>query len=239
MAFSKYNSSLTLEALQNKPEGQYLERKGRDTKPAKIANELIGMLNANGGTLVFGISDAGVVEDLLQLPERKLNDTRRIVHDLIEPPTCIDIEEVFLKDGSLIFLFHVNPNYEKRFQRKKSEDVFLRIADSNKGPLTRDEVTNLDYNKDIRRFADEVCADFSTKDLDTTLCDEYRKSMKYKDSFKQLAIKRNLAVKRNGKVFYKNGGVLLFAKDPCQYIANASVRYVRYNGKKQLSGSSI
>lgn len=185
------------------------------------------MLNANGGTLVVGISDEGVVENLLELPERQLNDLRRIVHDLIEPPAYVDLEEIMLKDASLIFVFHVNPDYERMFQRSQNEQVFLRIADSNKGPLTREEVRHLEYNKGTRRYAEELREDFDPEDLDKALCEEYRQSMRYEGSFEALALKRNLAAKVNGKITYKNGGILLFAKDPSTYIANASVRYPR------------
>ena len=55
---SKFNSILTKEYLENQPENQYFERKGlgeKDIKPTKIAEELIGMLNADGGVLAFGV----------------------------------------------------------------------------------------------------------------------------------------------------------------------------------------
>ena len=57
---SKINSIITKEYLENYPEGQYFERKGlgeKEIKPIKIAEELIGMLNAGGSMLVFGVSD--------------------------------------------------------------------------------------------------------------------------------------------------------------------------------------
>lgn len=57
MPLSRYNSAITEADLRTKPEGQYFERKGRETKPGKIANELIGMLNAGGGILAYGIVD--------------------------------------------------------------------------------------------------------------------------------------------------------------------------------------
>jgi ATP-dependent DNA helicase RecG len=64
MSLSICNPRLTEAILRTEKEGQYLERKGRDTKPSKIANELIGMLNAGGGVLVLGIANDGAVEDL-------------------------------------------------------------------------------------------------------------------------------------------------------------------------------
>lgn len=57
MAFFRFNSALTLDGLRRQSEGEYLKRKERRTKATKIANELIGMLNAGGGTLVFEIAD--------------------------------------------------------------------------------------------------------------------------------------------------------------------------------------
>lgn len=56
MVVSKFNTQITLEHLQKKRENQYFERKGLGEKgiaPTKIANELIGMLNADGGVLAI------------------------------------------------------------------------------------------------------------------------------------------------------------------------------------------
>ncbi|CAA6690440.1 MULTISPECIES: ATP-binding protein [unclassified Lentimonas] len=236
MSFSNYNSALTLEGLQTKPEGQYLERKGRDTKSSKIANELIGMLNAGGGTLVYGMHDSGAVEDLNVLSPRELDEYRKLVHDFIHPPANIELEELLLTDGTLIFLFHVDHDYERLFQRKDNEAVYLRVADSNKGPEKRAEVKKLEYNKAIRSYEDEVHEDFDPADFDNTVCEAYRKAMHYQGTFEALAIKRNLATKRNGQLLFKNAAILLFAIDPSQYIANAYVRYVRYTGTERQSG---
>lgn len=64
---SKLNTQITLKYLQTQTENQYFERKGlgeKDIKPSKIADEIIGMLNSDGGTLVFGVSDEGEIQDL-------------------------------------------------------------------------------------------------------------------------------------------------------------------------------
>jgi len=99
MSLSEYNSSLTLEGLQTKPEGQYLERKGRGSKAAKIANELIGMLNAGGGALALGLADVGTIEDFGELAPREQDAFRKLIHDFIQPPAHIELEEIFLPAG--------------------------------------------------------------------------------------------------------------------------------------------
>jgi len=243
MALSKNNPALTLDDLRHQKENQYLERKGRDTKATKIANELIGMLNAGGGVLVYGIAKDGEIEDLsvigglLSAERSELDAYRRLVHDLIKPPANVELEEITVDSGELIFPYHADTDYERLFLRKDNEDAYLRVADSNKGPLNRDEVKKLEYNKAIRSFEDELREEFNPDDLDDGACAGYRKAMRFQGSFEELAVKRNLAVRKDGGIRVKNAAILLFAEDPERYIANASVRYVRYEGTEQKSGS--
>ena len=102
---SKKDSLITLDYLKNQKENQYFERKGRDTKAGKIAEELIGMANADGGILVFGVADNGEIQDLNQLGD-KLDDYRKLVFDFIAPPCQIELEEVLIGEY-LVFIFHV------------------------------------------------------------------------------------------------------------------------------------
>lgn len=244
MAISRINSALTEEGLRANPESQYLERKGRDTKPSKIADELIGMLNAGGGTLVYGIADDGQIEDLQKgslLPDTPpdLEHYLKLVHKCIKPPANIQIEQVYLPNGELILIYHVEQDYERLYQRSDNEKVFLRIGDSNFGPLDRDQVNKLEYNKNIRAYEDEQRVDFNPADLNVAVCESYRKTMQYTDSFEELLVKRRLAEEQDGKIIFKNAAILLFAETPSQYIPNAYVRYVRYKGTELKPGSEF
>lgn len=241
MSLSRFNSSLTLDSLCRDPESLYLERKGRDTKPTKIANELIGMLNAGGGVLAFGIADDGEVENLestnlFRSQPVDLDRYRKLVHEFIKPPANIQLEELYLDTGELIFLFHVEPDHEELFQRKDNEDVYLRIASENKGPQNREEVKALEYNKSRRSFEEEARPDFDKADLDADMCRDYQATMNFDGTFEELAVKRSLAKRSDDGVVFKNSAILLFAENPDAYIANASVRYVRYQGNERKPG---
>ncbi len=235
--FSKINSQLTLQGISELPENQYLERKGRAVMIKKLAQELIGFLNADGGTLVLGLSDEGEVEDLNQLDEIALNNFRSIVHDHIAPPARVELEEITLDDEALIFLYHMESECERVFTKKDTEEVFRRIADRNK-KLNRSEVTSLEYDRHIRQFEEEARPDFHVNDLDQKICEQYKEQMKFKGSFEELVLKRVLARREGNNIIYNNAGILLFSITPSQYIPNASVRYVRYDGEHQLSGHS-
>lgn len=244
MPISQINTRLTEDILRFEPEGKFLERKGRDTKASHLANELIGILNAGGGVLVYGIADDGHIEGLqhsslsTEIPH-DLDPYRKIVHDLIKPPAHIELEEIYFSSGELVFLYHVESDYERVFQRADNEAVYLRVAESNKGPLKREQVAKLEYNRGIRKFEEELRAEFNNEDFDPSLCEAYRRAMNYEGPFTELAYKRNLAVKRAGELVFKNAAILLFSQDPERYIPNASVRYVRYQGTERRSGDEF
>jgi len=235
---SNINTILTLEYLKTQPENQYFERKGlgdKDIKPTKIADELIGMLNADGGTLVLGISDEGQIQDLNTLGD-KLNPYRTLIFDFIQPTCNISLEEIII-DESLIFIFHVEQDLERIFSRKDNENIFLRVHDTNR-LLNREQIRKLEYDKTIRRFEEEFTTDFETQDFDYDLINEYKIKLNYQGEIFDLLVKRNLATFKDGKYNFKNAAILLFTQNPEKYIASASVRYIRYEGLEAQTGTA-
>ena len=227
---SRHNTLITRKYLQTEPENQYFERKGlgKDLiKPGKIAEELIGMLNADGGLLVLGISDKGELQDLNSLASDTLNEYRKLVFDFITPPCNIVLEEIML-DGNLIFLYHVEQEFERTFCHSGSKDYFLRVADINR-KLNFEQVKKLEYDKNIRQFEDEVVSDFDEEDLDRELLEEYAKKLNKADCYELLKA-RHLIKKKDGRILFKKSAILLFGKNPESYIPTASVRYIRYGG---------
>ena len=239
---STFNSALTLGYLIKFPENQYFERKGirvDPVKPSKLADEIIGMLNADGGTIVLGIEDEGYISDLNTLPADRLNDYRTCHYTFIKPSPRVNLEEVTLDTGELIFIFHVNYDYERLFERADNGNVFRRVADRNIGPLSNDEIDNLRYDKSIRSYEEHPRKDFNTNDLDLSALEDYRKKIDFTGSYEELLVNRNLAIRESDEspVIYKNSAILLFAENPDKYIPSAYVRYIRYDGDEALSGS--
>ena len=235
---STVNSLVTENYLKTKKENQYFERKGlgeKDTKPSKIAEEIIGMLNADGGVLVFGVSDSGEIQDLSNLSEDELNRYRILCFEFIHPACNVTLEEAKL-NGKLIFLYHVEQELERVFSRKDNEHVFLRMLDTNR-KLDRDGIKKLEYDKAIRRFEEEFVLEFEFDDLDQELLEQYKERLNYQGNSLDLLTKRYLAKKKNDSYELKNSSVLLFSKDPEKYIPSASVRYIRYEGTEALTGT--
>lgn len=237
MIVSNFNTQITLDFLKTKRENQYFERKGlgeKDTNPTKIANELIGMLNSDGGLLAFGISDEGEIQDLNPLGE-KLSNYRNLFVDFIDPHGNVKLEEVVI-EGNLVFLYHVDQDIERIFKRKDNEQIYLRVDDKNR-QLDRDAVRALEYDKQIRKYEDELEPEFEFEDLDIKLLNGYKQKLNYDGDILDLLVKRHLARKREEEYKIKKAGVLLFAKDPEKYITSASLRYIRYEGVEAKVGT--
>ena len=240
MIVSKVNPQITLDYLQTKRENQYFERKGlgeKETKPSKIAEEIIGMLNADGGVLALGVSNTGEIQDLSGLGEEQLSKYRTLIIDFIEPFGRVELEEIQI-EGKLLFLYHVEQDVERIYKRKDNEQIFLRVDDTNR-LLDRVVVRSLEYNKQIRKFEDEIVSDFDFDDIDLPILNRYKEVLNYKGDVLELLIKRHLAIKSNGAYRLKKAGVLLFAKDPEKYITSATLRYIRYEGDEALVGTEL
>lgn len=82
---------------------------------------------------MLGVSDSGEIQDLETLSPDLLDQYRTVCFDHIKPPANIKLEEVQLDDGRLIFLYHVDQDYERVFSRNDaSEAVYLRVGNTNK-----------------------------------------------------------------------------------------------------------
>ncbi len=243
MVKSAVDPIATLEYLCDTTEHQYLERKGIEeagVKPSKLANEIIGMLNADGGIVVLGISDDGVVQDLNALPPDALLKYEKVCHSYITPPAKVVLEKMTCENGELVFLYHVAQDYENLYERQDSHDVFKRVGDSNYGPLNNEEIEHLRHDKNLRKYEEQERPDFEWDDLDTELLERYRNKIHYKGSVQDLLVKRNLAFKnKQGNLIIRNSGILLFSQDPDKYIPSSYIRYIRYEGTYAATGSSF
>lgn len=240
---SNIDTKLTLEYILNTKESVIFERKwvfkpnwDIGFTPSKVADVIIGMLNAEWWVLVLWVNN-WVIEDLNNLWNIKLNDYKQVIHDMVVPPCFIQIEEVNI-DWKLIFFYHVESDKERVFARKDNEKVFFRNWDETK-ELDRDWVRKLEYDKSIRKFEDEKREDFEEVDFRKSVLDFYKKKINFEWDYNDLLVYRNLAVKEQWKYIYKNSAILLFSENPENSIPSASVRYIRYDWNKQTTGTNL
>lgn len=240
---SRIDSKITLEYILTTKESVIFERKWVFKPdgtiwftPSKVTDVVIWMLNAEWWVLVLWVNN-WFIEDLSSLSSVKLHDYKQIVLDMITPPCFVNIEEVLI-EWKLILLYHIESDKERVFARKDNEKVFFRNWDEIK-ELDRERVRKLEYDKSIRRFEDEKREDFQESDFRVSVLEFYKNKINFEWTYNDLLLYRNLAIKEQWRYIYKNSAILLFAQNPENYIPSASVRYIRYDGNRQTTGTSL
>lgn len=117
---------------------------------------------------------------------------------------------------------------------RDSGEVYLRQSDKT-DKLKHDRILALQYDKGQRSYEDEINQRFDTDDFNTDLFDKYREVMNSDISNEDIL---NIRTGSNKKG-YTNSAILMFAKNPEKYIHNSRVRFIRYEGTTQETGSRL
>ena len=243
MAQSRINPMLTLEYMQNEHENKYFDRKSAKIKPSDLAPLISAFANADGGTIVIGVSDkTHELEGINLAGEDHVNEFIAAPKDCCKPmpqytDEMIDIENSEGKADRLLLL-HIQKSVD-HIVRTNNDCTYLRIGDRTK-ELRGEDLVHLEYAKSTRHYEDEINRDATLEDLDEELLKEYRHRVGADDSTDQHVLKaRGFIKKVDGEEFLTNGAVLLFAKNIAQFYPNCRIRFLRYEGTSAMSGTKI
>ena len=241
--FSSYNPFLTLEYMQTEHENKYFDRKSAKIKPSDLAPLISAFANAEGGTIVIGISDKTLeIEGIHQYGMDKVNEFIAIPKNGCKPMP--QYNEEFLNvinskgEEDQLLLLHIQPCVDQ-IVRTINDSTYLRIGDKTK-ELKGDDLRNLEYAKSTRHFEDEINRDASIEDLDEELISEYKEKLDASHLPTEQVLKVRAFIKsQDGNNYLTNAAVLLFAKNISQFYPNCRVRFVRYDGNSAQVGTRM
>lgn len=240
---SKINPILTLDYIKSEAENKYFDRKSAKIKPADIAGLISAFANAEGGSIVLGISDKkGVLEGINRIGEDRINDFISAPKDLCRPMPQYKEEflDIVNENGQQdrLLLLHISASTDQVI-RTRNDSTFLRVGDRTK-EVKGEDLRNLEYSKSTRHFEDECNMDAEIEDLDRELLDQYKKKIGAENvDTMQMLRARGFVKKVNGIMYLTNAAVLLFAENIQQFYPNCRIRFVRYDGISEQVGSSI
>ena len=240
---SKINPILTLDYMISEPENKYFDRKSAKIKPSDIADLISAFANAEGGTIVLGISDRKrVLEGINWIGEDKINDFISAPKDFCRPmPHCKEeILDIVNEGGEndRLLLLHIAASVDQVI-RTKNDSAFLRVGDRTK-ELKGEDLRNLEYSKSTRHFEDECNMDAEIDDLDDELIDRYKKIIGAETTDTVQMLRSRGFLKKTNETFYlTNAAVLLFSKNIQQFYPNCRIRFVRYDGNAEQVGVDI
>lgn len=239
---SKINPLLTLEYMQTESENKYFDRKSGMIKVSDLAPHISAFANADGGTLVIGISDKKrTLEGINSCGDVKINEFINAPKDCCRPMPRYQEEflDIVNEEGEQdrLLLLHIEPSID-RVIRTSNDRTYLRIGDKSKEMLG-ENLRNLEYAKGSRHFEDEINQYASLEDLDQTLIDAYKERIGAGNlDMRRVLAARGFLRKRDGAEYLTNAAVLLFAKNILSFNMNCRIRFIRIDGREMQVGAN-
>jgi len=231
---------MTKEELLNivrKGENKRVEFKRAIDRPERIAEEIVAFANMEGGLILFGVDDDGIVQGLT--PSNVARGLRadeefliNIARNNCEPSLLVETDEADV-DGKPILILKIPIGRDKPYRARHNSKYFIRVG-STKREATREEQFRLFQASDFLKY-DFFPISFTT--IDDINLDKVRSffSRIYEREY-QNAVDENLLV--NLEIFTRMldtpratvGGMLLFGKEPQRFLPQSGVDLARYSG---------
>lgn len=217
-------------ALVRIPEDQWLERKSSRIAPRELANALIGFANADGGTIVVGLSDGDV--EGTDGDQRRRNSQFQANIDFCVPPVRAENRLVACVDEAgeqnELLVMEVEPSDSVHANQR--DEVFLRVGDENRR-LNFVQRRELLFDKGQASF--EAGPSGAPLDaVDRPLLEGYATAVSAPEPTRLLQA-RGLATDEELTI----AGCLLFAELPQAFLPEAFIRVLRYRGSKRGTGA--
>lgn len=239
---SRINPLLTLRYMQTENENKYFDRKSGQIRVADLAPHISAFANADGGTLVIGISDKRrTLEGINSCGDEKINEFINVPKDCCRPMPRYREEfiDIINEDGKpdQLLLLHIEPSIDQVI-RTSNDRTYLRIGDKSKEMLG-ENLRNLEYAKGSRHFEDEINQNATIEDLDEELIDAYKNRIGAGNvDTHQVLAARGFIRKRDSNEYLTNAAVLLFAKNIMKFNMNCRIRFIRVDGLEMQVGAN-
>jgi ATP-dependent DNA helicase RecG len=212
-------------------EDQWFDRKSKRVAPRDIANDLIGMANADGGTIVVGLWK-GAVEGGDDNVERR-NAQMQAAIDFAQPPVAVKHRLVLCINarGNRDHLLVIDVPTSDVVHTNSKDEVFLRVGDETRrlGFHQRQELL---FDKGQANYEARPLKGIGPEALEGPLLEGYAAALGH-PSTQRLLRARGLAGRRGELTI---AGLLLFAREPQAVMPEAFVRILRYRGRERGAG---
>ena len=211
-------------------EDQWFERKSRRIEPRRLADSLVAFANADGGTLVVGLSNGRVEGTRADLHRR--NELMQAAMDFTQPVVAVKsaLYACVRHDGVPDDLLIIEIAPSNVVHANSRDEVLLRVGDESRR-LTFTQRRELLFDKGQAAFEAEPTRT-SITEIDEALLAGYAKRLGATDPERMLTA-RGLSDGTNLTV----AGCLLFGREPGRELPNAHIRVSRFRGSQRGTGS--
>lgn len=215
-------------ALYEQGEGPNLEFKSENVKPSKLAETLMAMANAQGGTVLIGVDGrTGRIEGLRN--PRQARETAIEAALLCEPQLILPLPELVQIDQKTVLVVVVPAGLPNVYSLNGR--YLARVGSLNK-PIPATTLRHLLIERGEISFEMLTDPRATYEDLDPAKIAAYARMFRWGDSITQeeLLLSRGCLVREGDTYRPTHAGILLFGRNPQQFFLNAQVVVVQYQG---------
>ncbi|MCY4555457.1 MAG: putative DNA binding domain-containing protein [Chloroflexi bacterium] len=219
--------------LLSLPEDQWFDRKSSRVGARELADTLVALANAEGGTVIVGLRNSEV-EGIAAAGPAKLAGWQQAAIDFTVPtvPHKSRLVECRNTRGERDRLFVVEVEVSEQVHTNRKDEVYLRVGDENRR-LTYSQRQELLYDKGQVAYEVTPVAGAGVGDLNRSLLDNYAERLEHPDPERLLDARGLLT--RSGELTV--AAVLLFGANPQRRLPQASVRVLRFGGTERGTGA--
>ena len=209
-------------------ESSILEFKQQIPKKDQIVKTVIGFCNQNGGKLIIGVADHGVIVGVS--PEEAANAIESLsksIYDASTPPILPLVYTQTINDKTLLVI-EVSSGTNKPYYRKSEgldRGTYVRL-----GPMTlrasADLIEELKWQARGRCYDMMPVYETTENDLDQEKIKEFIRSRKTEKKVKisqELLRSYYLVTQEHAHLYATTAGILLFGKDPQHFFTEAMI----------------
>ncbi len=223
-------------ALRRRGESQWFDRKSARVRARELADAMIGFANAEGGLIAIGIRDGGV--EGIGKDASLENAWRQAARDFTSPSVPVHFELVpcINEAGEADQLLIVEVEASEHVHENARGEVFLRIGDENRklGPM---EIQELRYDKGGTFFDGTMVSGSTAEDLDDRLVHAFLRAVGGTHRADDSLVSRGLMTRSRGRATPTVAGILTLGRDPQQFLPEARLRLLRYQGSSRETGA--
>ncbi len=225
-----------VDLISTKAEDHWFDRKSARISPEALANTLVSFANADGGTVLVGVSNSGEIEGVESNPDR-INALRRAAMDLTIPPVrhSTVLIPCTASDGRVanVLAFEIPPG--TTVHRTHRDEVYVRVGDQTR-KLDFDATLELSYDKGASVFDGQPVPGADYRELDHHAVEDFvRRAGGTLDPAITLKA-RGLLIDSDIGLAPTAAAVLLFGSHPDQFISGSFIRVLRYDGQERQYG---
>ena len=194
---------------------------------------MVAFANDDGGLLVIGVSDTGKIIGVPRVSNKKKSEIQDVASNC-DPSVEIRLEELNL-NGKNLLLIQVPGGKDKPYSCKQG--FFLRIG-ANSQKLSRNKVHQFMVDLNKIRFDEKTCPDFDfVKDFDEAKLKAFleKQGLDTELDNEKVLLNLGVAVKTGSRLEFNNAGVMLFAKQPQNFVRQSYISCTRFHGTSKVS----